>query len=674
MTISTEVNDVTHDGDGLQTSWPFQFNIPDDDSYEVLITAPTGAITVADPSTHSITGLNNEQGGFVDYPLDGPALASGYKLTINRKLSYTQPTKLRQQRRYDPQVVEETMDRLEMQIQQVNAKADRSVQVPISSDTLPENYLSDIEVLAAQAAASAADADADRIQTGLDRVATGQDRVQTGLDRNAAAASAGAAATSEANADADATATAADRVQTGLDRVATGQDKVATAADRVQTGLDKAATAADRVQTGLDRTQTGLDRSATGSDVTAADNARIAAEAARDVAIAQAAGMKWKNSVRAATTANRTLSGLTNTSLDGVTPIAGDRILVKNQTTTSQNGIYIAASGSWTRATDMDAWAEVPSATVAVEEGTTLADTIWICTSNSGGTIGSTAITFIQFSGASVSLQLDKFAGNGTAGPFALAGAPGTVNNVHVFVSGVYQTPGVDYSVTGTSLAFLAGAFPPAPVPGVTHNIMALYGQTQAINVPAAGSVQWSTLASSIIASVAEMLAGTANKIISAANLKSLMPNPHLQLVSAETTAVATITASIPLDDTIPQNTEGTQVLVSPSITPKAATSKLKITFSASLAHSGDAYTSMAIFRGAGANAIAAQIFPSGSASGRGQSCTAVFIVDAVDVAARTYAVRMGTSSGTLTINGAAGSRYFGGVCKTSLIVEEIGA
>ncbi len=519
MTISTEVNDVTHDGDGLQTSWPFQFNIPDDDSYEVLITAPNGAITTADPSTHSITGLNNEQGGFVTYPLTGPALASGYKLTINRKLPYTQPTKLRQQRRYDPQVVEETMDRLEMQIQQVNAKADRSVQVPISSDTSPENYLSDIEVLAAQAAASAQAAAVSETNADADAVQTAADRVQTGLDRAAALASANAAASSEANADADATATAADRVQTGLDRVATGQDKVATAADRVQTGLDKVATAADRVQTGLDRTQTGTDVTASGGNATAADNARIAAEAARNAAQAAAAGIKWKNSVRAATTANRTLSGLTNTSLDGVTPIAGDRILVKNQTTTSQNGIYIAASGSWTRATDMDTWAEVPSATVAIEEGTTQADTIYICTSNQGGTIGSTAITFVQYAGASNTITVDKFTGNGVQTLFSLSGAPGSENNAIVTINGFYQTPGVDYTISGTSITFIGA--PLAPPSGVAQNVIVRYGQTQPINTPASSSVQWSTLAASIIASVAEMVAGTASKIISAANLKT---------------------------------------------------------------------------------------------------------------------------------------------------------
>jgi len=79
---------------------------------------------------------------------------------------------------------------------------------------------------------------------------------------------------------------------------------------------------------------------------------------------------------------------------------AGDRILVKNQTLSQFNGIYVAASGTWARSADMNVWAEVPSAFTFIETGTTLADTGWVCTSNQGGTIDVTPITWSQFSGA----------------------------------------------------------------------------------------------------------------------------------------------------------------------------------------------------------------------------------------------------------------------------------
>ena len=92
---------------------------------------------------------------------------------------------------------------------------------------------------------------------------------------------------------------------------------------------------------------------------------------------------------------------------DGVTNSVGDRVLIKNQAAPAQNGIYTvttAGSGSvaWvlTRATDMDVWAEVPSSFVFVEDGSTQADTGWVTTANAGGTMGTTAINWVQFSGA----------------------------------------------------------------------------------------------------------------------------------------------------------------------------------------------------------------------------------------------------------------------------------
>lgn len=111
-----------------------------------------------------------------------------------------------------------------------------------------------------------------------------------------------------------------------------------------------------------------------------------------------AQGLDVKQSVRAATTANITLSG--TQTIDGVAVVAGDRVLVKNQTSQPANGIYVAAAGAWTRSTDMDVWTEFPGAFTFVEEGTTQADTGWVCTVNQGGTLGTTNVTWAQFSGA----------------------------------------------------------------------------------------------------------------------------------------------------------------------------------------------------------------------------------------------------------------------------------
>ena len=115
-----------------------------------------------------------------------------------------------------------------------------------------------------------------------------------------------------------------------------------------------------------------------------------------------AQGLDVKASCVYSTTNNITLSGLAvQAGGDWVATLtAGDRILVKNQTLSQFNGIYVAASGTWARSSDMNIWAEVPSAFTFIESGTTLADTGWVCTSNQGGTIDVTPITWSQFSGA----------------------------------------------------------------------------------------------------------------------------------------------------------------------------------------------------------------------------------------------------------------------------------
>ncbi|KKW13288.1 MAG: hypothetical protein UY48_C0003G0110 [Candidatus Gottesmanbacteria bacterium GW2011_GWB1_49_7] len=112
---------------------------------------------------------------------------------------------------------------------------------------------------------------------------------------------------------------------------------------------------------------------------------------------AVAIGIDWKPSVRVATTANITLSGEPQT-IDGVSVVTGDRVLVKNQTAGAENGIYVVATGAWTRATDADTSAEVTSGIgVTVSEGSTLADTGWMLTTNDPITLGTTALVFTLF-------------------------------------------------------------------------------------------------------------------------------------------------------------------------------------------------------------------------------------------------------------------------------------
>ena len=107
--------------------------------------------------------------------------------------------------------------------------------------------------------------------------------------------------------------------------------------------------------------------------------------------------------------------------------IAGDRVLVKNQSAPAANGIYLVAAGAWTRATDLDAWAEVPGAHTFVEQGTTNADTGWVSTADTGGTLGTTAMPWTQFTGGG-----SITAGTGLTQTGSTIDAIGTANRITV--------------------------------------------------------------------------------------------------------------------------------------------------------------------------------------------------------------------------------------------------
>jgi hypothetical protein len=111
-------------------------------------------------------------------------------------------------------------------------------------------------------------------------------------------------------------------------------------------------------------------------------------------------GLDFKQSVRVATTANITLSA--TQTIDGVAVVAGNRVLVKDQTAGAQNGIYVVAAGAWSRSTDAD---NTPAGEVTagmycfVEEGSTNSDSGWVLTTNDTITLGTTSLTFAQFNG-----------------------------------------------------------------------------------------------------------------------------------------------------------------------------------------------------------------------------------------------------------------------------------
>jgi len=163
-----------------------------------------------------------------------------------------------------------------------------------------------------------------------------------------------------------------------------------------------------------------------------------------------AAGISWKQPVACATLTNITLSGLQT--IDGYTTLAGDRVIVKNQTTTANNGIYIASSGAWSRSSDANTWNELVSAIAFVEYGSQ-AGSAWFCTVTPGGTLGTTPVTWSQFTtsatySAGTGLTLTGFTFSITN--IGTAGTYGSASAVPVFVT---NAQGQVTSVTNTSIA-----------------------------------------------------------------------------------------------------------------------------------------------------------------------------------------------------------------------------
>lgn len=186
-----------------------------------------------------------------------------------------------------------------------------------------------------------------------------------------------------------------------------------------------------------------------------------------DTAITSVTGLfTSKGTVRVATTIDGTLSSAfaNGQTIDGVTLVTGNRILIKNQSAPAENGIYtVNASGAPTRATDMDVWSEVAGAWVTVQEGTTNADTVWLSTANDGGTLNTTAITWtnpITSGGLTASNFVDKEVPsgsiNGSNTAYTLANTP-VAGSEHVYLNGVLQESGAgnDYTITGASITML---------------------------------------------------------------------------------------------------------------------------------------------------------------------------------------------------------------------------
>ena len=178
---------------------------------------------------------------------------------------------------------------------------------------------------------------------------------------------------------------------------------------------------------------------------------------------------KYRN-VHAATTGDINLSNPGTDTFDGHALTSGQRLLVWQQSTSSQNGIYDfnGSSSALTRSSDSDAWDELTGTLVYVDQGTTYGDKRFYCTSNTGGTLGSTAVTYVQDTAGTLSPtnfvteETPSGSINGSNVTFTLANTP-TSGTLKLYLNGVRQKSGAgnDYTITTNTITMTT-----APVSG----------------------------------------------------------------------------------------------------------------------------------------------------------------------------------------------------------------
>lgn len=192
-------------------------------------------------------------------------------------------------------------------------------------------------------------------------------------------------------------------------------------------------------------------------------------------------GTDWKDAVRAATTGNITLSGLQT--VDGVSLVANDRCLVKDQTLASANGIYIVGTGAWTRAADAAQGTLSANASVFIEEGTANGDAQFRLTTNNPIVVGTTSLSFSQIGGATTygagsglvlngsnfaldtTVAVRKYSsnvGDGTSTNVAISHGLGT-NDITVAVYQISDGADVECDIVRTSTNIVTLGFITAP-------------------------------------------------------------------------------------------------------------------------------------------------------------------------------------------------------------------
>jgi hypothetical protein len=228
--------------------------------------------------------------------------------------------------------------------------------------------------------------------------------------------------------------------------------------------LDDADASTQRTTLGLGTiaTQNSNSVSLTGGSITGLGDPATSSEAAtKNYVDNLVAGLRTRAVARVGSTANVTIaSELENgDTIDGVTLVTGDRVLLKNQSTASQNGLYIVvASGAASRDTEFDTIEELAGQLILISEGSANADDLYLCTTDTSATLGSSTISYTQVFPSSGGTVTSVAVADSGSSEFTVTGSPITSSGtISLAINTINATKIGTGSVDNTEFDYLAG-------------------------------------------------------------------------------------------------------------------------------------------------------------------------------------------------------------------------
>ena len=399
MTVSSTTTKVSASGDGSTAAFNYTFKIFADSEMEVIIRSSTGTETTKTLTTHyNVSGAGNDSGGTVTFT-SGNIPASGETVVLRRKLALTQGTDYVENDPFPANSHEDGLDRLTFITQGLQEELDRAFKVSKTNSITTPEFTENAAARASKALGFSSDGNTLAVvasiilPTSLSGASLKMIRVNSGETayefQTPAQVFTNLLATESNGIIAHAGSGSAEP------RTITGTSNEITLANgdgvtgNPTVSIPSAVTFTGKTITG------GTYNSMVATSTMAGDPTSALHIATKQYVDGLLAGLAKRSTVRAATTANITIATALNNgdTLDGVTLANGNLVLVKDQSTAAQNGIYVVGS-SPARDDLFDTYDEHPGALIHVEEGSTNADKLFHCTSNTGGTLDSTAITF----------------------------------------------------------------------------------------------------------------------------------------------------------------------------------------------------------------------------------------------------------------------------------------